>query len=621
MLLESIGAIFGTIVVATASYGVGVLILPYLPDSIARFHRYVYAWIGGFGLLGVLLFVIGQWRFTRTIVMVVLAAAVLSAVAHIIRRRDLLLSFSPAIPRSAYLPAAIVAIVLAITAVAGLTKPVGDWNIDGVTYHFTGSKIWLRDGVIRPVPDNAPMSYPSVVEVVYAATAVVGGQVAGNFSAVFTLSLFFALAAILGVRCGLDKTAAWWVAALIAVMPAVYEGGHSGFVDVIYAAFALAAVRVGLDARRPREFAAFGIFCGLMMAAKYPGLVALPLLLVCVAWPQAGAARADYRSAFRNAAIAGVTACLVGGAFYLRNWILLGTPIYPPPVSAVGIFHPKYFSVAAIHKFYAFSIGRSSGDGRGLPALLLLPFNITYHTADFNGAGGIGLAPLAFGFIGVIAAWRDLFSRRLAVIAPLLTLAWFATMQEARYFIHVIAISAVFAVIGWRSVLTVSPRRITTALCAAVFACSVIYGLFMIGKSRASDMHAALSPSYALQRREREIPFVQSMDFVNADPSVTRLLILDRSVVAYYLDKDYLKPFGQWWEQVLPTAPDSAAVLEQLPSLGVSDILDVKSVAADFQVPPNYPGLTLIFETSDQRIYRVDSTASVADAHAPSRTQ
>lgn len=621
MLLESLGAVFGTIVVAIATFGIGMLLLPYLPDALPCFDRYVYAWIGGFGLLGELLFLIGQWRFTTTIVVVVLAAAVLSAVMHLVRRRDLVASFSPAIPRSAYLPAAIVAIVLAITAVAGLTKPVGDWNVDGVTYHFTGSKVWLRDGVIRPVPDNAPMSYPSVVEVVYAAMAAVGGQVAGSFSAVFTLSLFFALAAILGIRCGLDKTAAWWVVALIAVMPTVYEGGHSGFVDVVYAAFALAAVRVGVDAERPREFAAFGIFCGLMMAAKYPGLVALPLLLVCGAWPRPGGRSADYKGAFRNAAIACATACLVGGAVYLRNWLLLGSPIYPPPASAVGTFHPKYFSVAAIHKFYAFSLGRSSGDGRGLTALLLLPFNITYHTADFNGAGGIGLAPLAFGFIGMIAAWRDFFSRRLTIIALLLTLAWFVTMQEARYFIHVIAISAVFAIVGWRYVLAASPRRITAGLCAAVFACSVLYGLFMIGKSRTSDMHAAISPSYAQQRREREIPFVQSMDFVNADPSVTRLLVLDRSVVAYYLDKDYLKPFGQWWEQVLPDAPDSAAVLKQLPSLGVSDILDVNSVAAGFQVPPSDPGLTLIFQTPDQRIYRVDSAASVADAHPPSRTQ
>jgi hypothetical protein len=58
-------------------------------------------------------------------------------------------------------------------------------------------------------------------------------------------------------------------------MPAVHQGSISCFIDGIYAAFVLAAVRIGLDAQERKHFAAFGIFCGLAMATKYPGLVAL----------------------------------------------------------------------------------------------------------------------------------------------------------------------------------------------------------------------------------------------------------------------------------------------------------------------------------------------------------
>lgn len=606
MLLESVGAVFGTLIVLIAAFGVGVLLLPCLPNSVPHFHRYVYAWIAGFGLLGVLLFVIGQWRFTRTIVIIVLVVAVFSAILHIFRSRDFFVGFSPAIPRAAYLPAAIVAIVLVITTVGSFTKPVGDWGIDGVAYHLTGSKVWLRDRILRPIPDNAPTSYPCTVEVVYAALTAVGGDLAPGLSAVFTMSLFLLSAGLLGSRCGLDKVSAWWVAGLLAAMPAVYEGGHSAFIDVVYATFVLAAARIGLDAETPLEFAGFGIFCGLMMATKYPALVAVPMLLLCALWPRSREYDSGRKTARMSAYAALGTACLVAIPFYLRNWILLGSPVYPPPTAVASILHVKYYPAKALRAFYQFNARRTSGHGRGLIEFLLLPFNFTYHTADFNGAGGIGLVPIALGPIGIIGARFNWFTRRLAVLALLLTVAWFVTLQDSRYFYHVVSIITVFGVIGWRRVLTVNRRSaLSYALCAAVIACSVLYGLFMISKARSSDIHAALSPAFAEERRKSEIPFVQSMDFVNSDPSVTRLLVLDRSVVAYYLNKDYVKPFGQWGEQVFPDAPNSAAVLKRLPSLGVSHVLDVDSVAGGFQVPRNYPGLELIFTAQNQRVYRV----------------
>src|SRR6202035_4938139 len=180
----------------------------------------------------------------------------------------------------------IVGIVLAITAIAGLAEPVGDWGIDGVAYHYVGPKVWLRNGVVRPVADNAPTSYPSIVETAFASMMAFGGQRAPGLSAAWTLAMFLAIAALLGRRLGLDVAGAWWVLALLATMPALYEGSHSGFVDAVYATFILAAIRVGLDANETKHFLLFGFFCGLAMATKYPALVAFPFLLLWVAWPR-----------------------------------------------------------------------------------------------------------------------------------------------------------------------------------------------------------------------------------------------------------------------------------------------------------------------------------------------
>lgn len=102
-----------------------------------------------------------------------------------------------------------------------------------------------------------------------------------------------------------------------------------------------------------------------------------------------------------------------------------------------------------------------------------------------------------------------------------------------------------------------------------------------------------------------EIPFVESFDFLNRDPSVSRVLILDPSVPAYYSDKEYLKPFGQWGEQVLPTAPTPEDVLARLGELKISHILDVRSSISEFRVPANFPGVVLVFERPDQKVYRM----------------
>jgi hypothetical protein len=255
----------------------------------------------------------------------------------------------------------------------------------------------------------------------------------------------------------------------------------------------------------------------------------------------------------------------------------------------------------------------------------LLPFNLTYHTADFNGAGGIGLTILAFAALGVIAARAGFFARRLAWLAFMMTVLWFLTSQESRFLIHCYAIGAVFAVIGWRAILSFGPRaRILSAIVAA---CSVFYGMFMIGSARRDDIHSVFSPSFAQQRRKTEIPFVESFDFINHDAGASKLLIMDCFVPAYYSDVDYVKPCGQWGERVLPDAPEPGNALASLDKLGISHVLDVKwSVstvdrnlegirgssptavfdALEFRVPPNFPGLVLVFERPDQRVYRVN---------------
>ncbi len=602
MWLANGSAVFGVAVLAAAALGAGFWMEGRLPPSFGPLERLAFSWIGGLGTLSLFLFVIGQVVFTRTSILGTVVVSLLLAIRPI--RRRLRTEPSSWKIKIDVIPATVIILVLLVTAVGGLAEIVGDWENDAIAYHLLGPKVWLRNGIIRPLPDNCHTAFPAVAEVFYGALMSIGGSRAPGFFAVATLAVFFLIAYSVAIRAGLEQQKAWWVVALVAAMPAVYAGGHSTFVDALYAGFLLVAACVGLQRSFAGQAILFGLFCGFAMATKYTGLMAVPALIVLAGIFRPRFNESGWREAIAYSKASVLVGILVALPFYLRNWLMLGFPIYPPPPIASKLFPVKYLSMGAIASFHSYIHNRGAGLGRGLGALILLPFNLTYHAANFHGAGGIGLTALALGPFGLIAAWRDDLGRSLALLGMALTTFWFFTQQESRFLIPVYVIGSVFGVLGWQYIRAIAQGR-SRVLCGAVIGCSLIYGLFMIGSARLIDLKAAISSRFAEQHRQGSIPFLQSFEYLNAEPSVNRVLVLDRSVPVYYLNKSYLKSFGQWGEQVLPEARNSAEVLAELPPLHVTHILDVRSPVGDFQVPVNSPDVELVFEAENQRVYRL----------------
>jgi hypothetical protein len=597
-------AILGNIVLAASALGFGSLFQRLFPKTFSDLDRLIMTLLGGLGLLGTILFCVGQVWFSRSAILLILVFGIL------LSRRPL--SLAGRMCRSSFsrgsrpfIPVAIVFCVLLVTAVGGLALPTGDMNNDSIAYHYLGPKVWLREGVIRPVPDEVLTYFPVVVETQYAALMSLGGERAPGFFAVIGLASILLSAASLSIRLGLDASGAWWSAALIAAMPAVYGGAYGGFLDALFASFVLAAARMAFDAQQPKHYALFGIFCGISMGTKYTGIIAWALLIFCSFVVSVPADSRRGATVLKSLGISCATAIAIASPIYIRNWILYGCPIYPPPPLLLHFFTPKNMLPAVMQALLKNVREKGQGMGRGLIDFILLPFNLTYHTANFRGAGGIGLAPLALGPFGMFARRRDAFAKGLILFAVLQTAAWFVTAQESRYLIPIYVIGAIFGVLGWQYTAR-SVSRNARALSAVTIAISILYGLFIIIPDRVEDVHAALSSSFEAKRRQLEIPRVASFDYINGEPSVKKVLILNEGIAAYFVDKAYVKPFGRWGEQTLPGATDVPKVMSQLPSLGVTHILDVTSEDGSFHLPDHPPGLTLVFERGDQRIYRVD---------------
>jgi hypothetical protein len=605
MLLAALHAIFGVFALGIAALGAGYLFFGWVPAEFRPWERWAFTFGGGWGLLSLFLYLIGHIDFSRRVIFVVVSLFAVVG-AGMLRRGFRSGEFrSLRINSIKALPAAFVLLIILVAAISGLAPVTGDWSSDTVAYHLLGPKVWLRAELIRPVPDNCHTAFPQTAETMFATLYALGGASGPCLADFLTFGFLLVVSASLAMRCGLDFAGAWWVAAIVAAMPAVFSGAHLAFVDGLYAAFFLAAVRIGLDAEKFSEWAVFGALCGLAIATKYTGLLAVPILFGCVLLFRGVQDRLSLRRAVVGCGGAAAVTAIFAAPYYIRNWVLLGCPIYPPPPGLVHFCGARYLSVEAIQNFHRYILARGAGLGRGPLSFLLLPFNLTYHTSNFHGAGGIGLVPLGLAPIGLFSFRRNVAIRHLTLLSLLLTAAWFVTQQESRFLLPVYVMAAILGVLGWRKSPLVGGRLAKVAA-ASLVALSLLYGTFMILKSQRNAVHAALSPSYAEKMRAEKIPFAKSFDYLNGEPAVTKVLILDRSVPPFYLEKAYVKPVGQWGELTVPGIVNSSQALAIAKTLRITHVLDVSSELAGFQVKGDDAGLKLVFASENQRIYRVE---------------
>jgi hypothetical protein len=597
-------SILANLLLLLAAFGLGSLLRPLLPQNFSKLDRIATIALGGLGLLGTLLFLVGMLHFSSTVVLAVLLPAALLGLLFLRKEMGHLATHRP-FENIPILPVVVIALILFVTFVGGLAEPVGDIKLDAIAYHFLDARVWLRDAVIHVIPDECHASFPATVETLFAALMAVGGTRAPELFAFLAFGVFLLVAGGFAIRLGLDPGGAWWAVALIACMPVVYRGSYGGFNDVILSGCVLVALRVALDADGPWEYALAGVFAGLAMGVKYTGIIAFLLILGCAFLHALGRRVEKPAVFFAGGALFSILAAVVASPWYLRNWLVLGSPIYPPPPLLLRFFHAKYMSADAIQSLNAFIQKEGLGMGHNLSAFLLLPFHLTFHPANFlNGPGGVGVALLALAPFGLWMQRRDLFVRILALFAFLQTVAWFLTEQDARFLIHLYVILAIFAIWGWRYVISTAPR-FGPLLSSLAIACSILYGLFMICTFRVDDLHAAVSGKFENQRIAREVPFLDSFAFLNDDPTVKKVLVLAPRFPTFYLRKDYLKPVGRFGEESLPNAGDTKALLQNAAALGISHVIDVRVDENDFKISGKPDTLTLVFEREDQRIYRV----------------
>jgi hypothetical protein len=603
MLAEIIKAAAASLFIVASGYGTGHILTNRWNLSDWDFEDVGLRTLLGLGVNSLALFLIGCWLWSVLVVYVVLTPTVVWALYSVSTFKVPQSLGVPRLPR----PTTAIPICIVILCFLGSCgKPSGGIGNDTISYHLLGPAIWNSQGRIGPVLDHSHTAFPATIETLFAAGMLLSNDRAPGVIDTFFFVILLVQVAGLTRSIGASPAAMSLAVLLLATMPVIADFANNGFVDVAYACFAIASIRLAVWPHASHYGLLSGAFAGLSAGTKYTGIMFA--CLCCLLY----ACRQGFHQPWRKLAVFPAGAILIACPWYIRNWVVLGSPIYPIPLALSGVFHSSTFPHPAVLGFNAYILDRGKGLGRGLRYLLALPFTYTYYTAAFQGAGGIGLAPLAFTPLALYETKAQKESRYLLLMAVALTVVWFVTQQEARFLIPVVCVATAFAALGG----DIALRQLnggTTLLASLIIWISVVYGTLLIVPNQWPRLSWMRGDAAEAAQRANNIPYWGAFEYLNRTDSVKRILVLDAKVPTYYLLKPYLKILGPYGERPMPGITTQEEALREAGNMAITHVLEVEHCPYGVQcrngfdpMPISAVGckrLDLVFSQKDARIY------------------
>ena len=364
--------------------------------------------------------------------------------------------------------------VWALVFVLSLAPPSGA-DYDSLVYHLAAPAQYSHAGRVLELPFDHHSYFPFTLEMLYGVALQLRGPVFAKLFHWLMLPLGALVTVALGQRAG-SRAGGLFGACLFTSLPMTLVEATTAYVDLGFTAFVAAAVLCfagAPTANRLHNLAWSGAFCGFCLGTKYFGWLILGFLGIwlCVetlkSRPQGGA---------RGIVLFAALALAIGGAWYARNWIWVGNPVYP---FAYGLFGGRGWT-AQMARLYDESQA-IYGFGRAPADLVLLPFRLAMTPLNVGGYENLGLrgqplwplipgpiigdqtglfdvpalffvtfpgpAIFAFGLPALLARHKP---RPIALAASLflfLWIFWALTSQQVRYLFPALALLSVVG--GW----------------------------------------------------------------------------------------------------------------------------------------------------------------------------
>jgi len=472
----------------------------------------------------------------------------------------------------------------------GALAPAADSDYDGLVYHLTIPKVYLREGAIHRIPWLSHSNFPFTLEMLYLLGLLLRDETLAKLfhfgCGWLTVCAVFAFG-----RRWWSARAGWLGAAIFAAIPLVGWQMMSSYNEL---AFALCAFLVMCAVARWLEGRATGkamgwlwlaaIMCGLALGVKILAAVVLLFAVAALGWAMCRSAERRRRACQILAFVA--IAAAVASPWYIKSYLWTGNPVYP---FLYGVFDGRYWS-AERARLYT-EAQQAFGLGRGPLAFLALPWNLTMRprwffdqpqALRFFNVFVMVFGPLLLALLPTLLLTGPIGGPgRLALwFALLYTAIWFGLTQNGRYLIPMLPGLAVCAGLAASRLLE---RRATASAVAAALVLGLVSGLYPSFALAAPAARVALGlerRSAYLARTSRLYPMFQAIN--RAAPPDARIFVLGEEPRCFYLDRDFL--LGNHAE--LFSAQDLAgpeAFLRALRHMGVTHLLLHSSTVRDMR--------------------------------------
>ena len=437
-----------------------------------------------------------------------------------------------------------------------LNPPTG---YDSVLYHLAGARKLLELGRLALLPEVPQTNFPFTVQMLYLIGVAFGSLELGNL-----LHLTFALLTVLAayaVGRRLWSSRAGWIAALALLSaPALAVYGPIANVDYGWAFFDFMAVYafiLWMQGRQVGWLAVAGAFGGLSLGSKYLGVLTCACIGLAIVLECARAPRSRPMEVARRLLAFGLPAAAVAMPWYLKNWLWLGSPVWPflaPQVpDALGYF------------------GHQMNNGRTPLDYLLLPVRIFLGSAVELPAA---IPPVLFLLLPAC-----LFARREPIVCYLLALsvihfvAWSQGIQTVRYLFPIFPALALVVAHALEQALAGGGAVGRAARWSVVVSLLVGTGAGIIAFAIQHPVPHVLGLESRDAYLTKRFPDYAALRYLNAHRNEVSRVLLVGDARLLYLETPALVDQGLEYATVLLDPDDPAAAAARLRAADVSHVL------------------------------------------------
>ncbi|HYV51368.1 MAG TPA: phospholipid carrier-dependent glycosyltransferase, partial [Dongiaceae bacterium] len=435
------------------------------PAGLGELEKNVVGATLGLGLLATTVFALAALGLLRP--WAIALALVLSIALSFSDLRDMIAAFRP---REPGLAGAALGLLLALALWTAWVPP---HQYDALVYHLPLPAAYLRTGRLLNLEHLIYSHFPQNAEMLFALGLSTGSELLPQLLSWFATALSVGWVFTQAKGRVSPKTA--WLASLIvashaSVMILAGTAYVEAFVMLWLTAAVLSWVR-GIETQEARGRRAWlmlaGVFAGLAVGTKYTaGICAASLAIFSlVRWMQK---KADESEPLLFA----IPAAICGAPWLIKNWILLGNPVFPflfrqLPHRGVA------WGAENADRYFHFLTEYGHQPGHFWSDLLSLPYRASFGAVNLGGGmdviGTLGWAVL-FALMP-LAAWAAIRDRKLGWIGLYCLIhstVWFSTVVVLRFLTAIVPLVALVGAAGFFRLTEMAGSRAKPALWAGL---------------------------------------------------------------------------------------------------------------------------------------------------------